>query len=78
MKINSTLSQAMTGIYRGMASAHNHASQIASAGQFNEGNPASLVEPLVGLNQDRLQVAASAKVLQAADDMLGTLLDEKA
>ncbi len=78
MKIDSALSQAMLGIQRGLTSARNHAGQIANAGQFGEDNPASLVEPLLGLRQDRIQVQASAQVLKAVDDMLGTLFDEKA
>ena len=78
MKINSALTQAVTGIQRGLASAQNHAGQIASANQFHEGNPGSLAEPLVGLTQDRLQVSASTEVLKAVDDMIGSLLDEKA
>lgn len=78
MKIEGALSQAMTGIQRGLASARNHAGQIASAGQFNNQRPASLVEPLVGLTQDRLQVSASTQVLKAVDEMLGSLFDETA
>lgn len=78
MKIEGALSQTMTGIQRGLASARNHAGQIASAGQFTNESPASLAEPLVGLIQDRLQVSASTQVLKAVDDMLGSLFDAKA
>jgi len=49
MKIDSALSQAMLGIQRGLASARNHAAEIASAGQFNADSPSSLVEPMLGL-----------------------------
>ncbi len=78
MKIDSALSHAITGIQRGLNSARGHAAQIASAEQFNNASPAGLVEPLVGLTQDRLQVSASAEVLKAVDDMIGSLFDEKA
>jgi len=78
MKINSTLTQAMAGIHRGMASARQHAQEIASADSFTEDSPSSLIEPLVGLTQDQLQVSASTAVLKAVDAMIGTLLDEKA
>ncbi|MCO6412271.1 MAG: hypothetical protein J5I92_05965 [Thiogranum sp.] len=78
MKIEGALSQAMTGIQQGLASARSHAGQIASAGQFNNESPASLAEPLVGLIQDRLQISASTQVLKAVDDMLGSLFDAKA
>ncbi|HHJ16381.1 MAG TPA: hypothetical protein ENJ80_06745 [Gammaproteobacteria bacterium] len=77
MKIDGALSQAMQGIQRGLNSARGHAAEIASAGQFNDSSPASLVEPLIGLRQDTLQVQASTQVLKAADEMLGTLFDEK-
>ena len=78
MKIDSALSQAMLGIQRGLASARDHAAEIAGAGQFNNDSPSSLVEPMLGLRQDELQVQASAQVLKAVDDMLGSLFDKKA
>lgn len=78
MKINGAIHQAMTGIQRGLSGAQKHAAQIASADQFNGQSPSRLVDPLVGLQQDRLQVQASTKVLQAVDDMIGSLFDDKA
>ena len=78
MKIDSALSQAMLGIQRGLASARDHAAEIAGADQFNADSPSSLVEPMLGLRQDELQVQASAQVLKAVDDMLGSLFDKKA
>ena len=78
MKIDGALSQAMQGIQRGLSSARGHAAEIASAGQFNDSSPASLVEPMLGLRQDAIQVQASTQVLKAVDEMLGALFDEKA
>ncbi len=78
MKIDSALNQAMLGIQRGLNSAGNHAAEIASAARFEEGNSASMAESLLGLTQDKLQVAASTRVLKAADEMIGSLLDDKA
>jgi len=78
MKIDSALSQAMLGIQRGLSSARDHAAEIASAGQFNNDSPSSLVESMLGLRQDELQVQASVQVLKAVDEMLGSLFDEKA
>lgn len=78
MKIDGALSHAITGIQRGLNSARQHAAEIASAGQFGDSSPDSLAAPLVGLVQDRLQVSASAEVLKAADDMIGSLFDDKA
>jgi len=78
MKIDSALSQAMLGIQRGLSSARDHAAEIASAGQFNNDSPSSLVESMLGLRQDELQIQASVQVLKAVDEMLGSLFDEKA
>jgi len=78
MKIDGTLSHAITGIQRGLADARQHADEIASADQLRGTGPDSLARPLVGLIQDRLQVSASAEVLKAADDMIGSLFDAKA
>lgn len=78
MKIDSVLTQAITGIQRGMNSARGHAAEIASAGQFENDSPSSLVEPMVGLKMDKLQVQASTAVLKAYDAMIGSLFDEKA
>ena len=78
MKIGGAFSEAILGIQRGLSSAREHAAQIASADQFNSDSPSSMVEPMLGLKQDSLQVQASAEVLKAVDDMLGSLFDEKA
>lgn len=78
MKIEGALSQAMLGIQRGLHSAGGHAAQIASKEAFENSSPTSMVEPLVGLTQDRLQVSASTQVLKAVDEMIGSLFDEKA
>jgi hypothetical protein len=78
MKIEGVFNQAMLGIQRGLSSARDHASQIASVGQFNDDGPSSLVEPMLGLKQDALQVQASTEVLKTVDDMLGSLFDQKA
>ncbi len=78
MKIDGALSQALLGIQRGLNSARDNAAKIASADQFREDGPTGLVEPLLGLRQDRLQVSASVEVLKAVDDMIGSLFDDKA
>lgn len=78
MKIDNTQQQALAGIQRGLASAGKHAAAIASSSGLGDGNAASLTESMVGLVQDELQVAASARVLKAADEMIGSLFDDKA
>lgn len=71
----SALSSGVQGIQRGLEGLQRDASKIASAAQQKTGSAASVVEPLVNLIQDRLQVQASAKVVKAVDDTIGTLLD---
>ena len=78
MKIEGALSHAITGIQRGLNNAQHHAARIANADQLNADNPSSLVEPLLGLQQDSLQVQASTQVLKAVDEMVGSLFDDKA
>jgi len=73
MKIDGALTHAISGIQRGLNNAQHHAARIASADQ-----PSSLVEPLLGLQQDSLQVQASTQVLKAVDEMIGSLFDDKA
>ena len=78
MKIDSSLNQALLGIQRGLESAGNHAATIASAVRLEETDTVRLTESMVGLIQDELQVAASARVLKAADEMIGSLFDDEA
>jgi len=77
MKITPLIS-ALQGIQRSMKDADRHAAQIASRRQAQSGESNDLTEPLVGLTKDRAQAQASAKAVHAVDDMIGTLLDEKA
>ncbi|WP_297526770.1 hypothetical protein [Thiohalobacter sp.] len=78
MKIDNAAQIGLLGIQRGMAKATQHASEIASAGLAENPNPVALVEPLVGIKAAELQVKASAEVIKAVDDMIGTLFDDKA
>ena len=72
------LNSGITGIQRGFNSARGHAAQIASASAMRADSPTDLADPLVGLISDRLQVQASAKVVKAIDQMLGSLIDIRA
>ncbi|MFA5628000.1 MAG: hypothetical protein WCX90_07770 [Thiohalomonadaceae bacterium] len=76
MNITSSLHNALHGIQKGMAGIDRNTSEIASAGQM-EGK-ASPIEPLVESKLNRLQVEASAKVMQAVDETIGSLFDDKA
>ncbi|MHB8472476.1 MAG: hydrolase [Gammaproteobacteria bacterium] len=76
MKI-APLDNALLGIQRGLTGAGRAVAKIASAAQFNNDNPADLSKAMVELKQAKVQVQASARVMRTADEILGTLLDEK-
>ena len=71
----SAFSSGVMGIQKGLDGLNRDAAQIASAAQLKNEASADLTKPLTNLVLDKLQVAASAKVVKTADDTLGTLLD---
>lgn len=75
MNINGTLQTGMTGIERGLQDAKTQSANIASANQIENHNTTELANSLVVLGADKTQVAASAKVVKTADQMIGNLLD---
>ncbi len=84
MKIHSALNSAMAGIQKGITGLQRNAATIASAQSVNSADPAAHVQPkvavwqpLVELQQQRLQVEASAQALAITHETLGTLIDIK-
>lgn len=73
----SALQSGLQGIHRGLNQLNQHAAEIASAKQLDPATASNtdLTRSLVGLKQSEIQVAISAKVLGAADETIGTLLD---
>lgn len=70
---------AVQGIQQGLDGIRKNASEIASADQLNRaGNETDVVGSLVELQQNKVQVQASAKVVSALDEVLGTLIDTRA
>ena len=69
------LSSGVMGIQKGLDGLNRDAAQIASAGQFKNESSTDLAKSLTNLTLDKLQVAASAKVVKTAGDTIGTLLD---
>ena len=69
--INSAISGINTGFENLKRDAHDIASSVAKGKE----DPVDLAKSLVDLNQDRSQAEASVKVVQAVDEVLGTLLD---
>lgn len=75
MKIPSVHNSGVLGIQRGLDGLERNAADIAQA---SGGQAEDVLTPLVDSKSHRLQVEASAKVLQAADETLGSLFDAKA
>lgn len=74
--IESATSSALAGIRSGQRKLEQDANRVAQAGTTQpEQSPESA---LLEAKADQTQVEASAKVLETADDVLGTLLDVKA
>ena len=76
----SALQSARAGMLRGLRGLASHAQAIAHANVAVDGkDPADdLTRPLVAALQDRVLVQLSARVMRAADETLGTIIDVKA
>lgn len=79
MGVLSVQSSAVLGIQRGLDGMRKDAADIASADQLNNaGQETDMVESLVSMKQNQIQVQASAKVVSALDEVLGSIIDTKA
>jgi len=67
----------LAGIRIGLDGIQKTASQIASKDAMQAGSTHKLAESMVDLKIYKNQVGASAQVVKATDQMLGTLLDIK-
>ncbi len=76
--IGSIVSNGLGGIQQGLGQVRAAASDIARPSPHAASGKDTLPEALVDLRQGRLQVAASAKAIQVADQALGSLLDLRA
>lgn len=75
MGINSITGPALQGIHKGLQGMRRVASEIAVPQQTK---PKDLSRSMVEMQQHANQVKAQVKTLQTADEVLGTLLDERA
>jgi len=77
--IGSVLQTGINGIQRGVRSANEAASDIAKIGiePDNDNATTDIADAAVNLKQSEIQVKASAKVVKAADEMIGSILDIK-
>lgn len=86
MSIIEAASLGVQGIHKGMNGLRQNAQQIAHAnvrdaapsGERDWAGVDDVAEPLVEMKLNKLQVEISAKVVQTASDMIGTLIDIKA
>lgn len=80
MDVGSVVTQGLIGMQKSQSSMLQSAQQIAQAGTTQRDNPQAndLAEPLVNLKVQTQLFDSSAKVVKAADDAIGTLLDVKA
>lgn len=74
------VNQGLMGMQRSQLEITRSAQQIVSAGTTQRDNPAQndLVEPLVNIKAQTQIFDASAKIVKAADETLGTLLNARA
>ena len=79
MAVLSVQSSAVLGIQRGLDDMRKNAADIASTDQLsNAGQETDVVSSLIGMKQNQVQVQASAKVVSAVDEVLGTIIDTRA
>jgi hypothetical protein len=75
---STAVQNALSGINRGMANLSQDARVIASRSVGGPMGQGSVTDALVDAQTQKLDVEASVKALQIADQTLGTLLDIKA
>lgn len=79
MGVLSIQSSALQGIQKGLDGVRQNAADIASQEQLsNAGKETDLAGAIVGLKENTIQVQASAKVVSALDEVVGTLIDTRA
>lgn len=71
-------SSALYGINKGLSELNRRASDIASPASMEGTETPPMIESIVGLRQAEVHLKAAMKVVVALDEVLGTLLDEKA
>lgn len=76
----SAVTQGLIGMQRSQAEISKSAQQIVAAGTTERDNPAQndVVESLVNIKAQTQVFDASAKIVKAADETIGTLLNAKA
>lgn len=80
MQIGSVITQGLIGMQNSQAEMTRSATQIAQASTAQQNTPQGndVVEPLINLQRQAQLFDSSARVVQVADEALGTLLDTRA
>jgi len=65
----------LSGVQSGLQNINRDTATIASASTLQSSG--NITEPLVNLINDKQQVQASAKIIEASNAMLGSILDIK-
>ena len=80
MDVGSVVNQSLIGMQKSQSSMLQSAQQIAQAATTQRDNPQAndVAEPLINIKAQSQVFDASAKVVKAADETIGTLLDVKA
>ncbi len=77
MTVTSGMNTALAGVNKGLREMMAYAGKIANQNTYVDSDPGALTEAVVGMKRSQLQVAASVKVVETFDEVMGTLLDEK-
>lgn len=72
------ITSSTNAISTGFENLRNDAERIASASAKGGEDTTELAKAMVDLNTDKRQIEASVKVVQAVDEILGSLIDIKA
>jgi len=80
MDVGSAVNQGLIGMQRSQSEISRSAQQIVKAGTTERDNPAKndIVESLVNIKAQTQVFDASAKIVKAADETIGTLLKTRA
>lgn len=76
MDVGSVVNQSLIGLHRSQAEMTKSAQQVSQAAQGDSSQ--DVVEPLINIKAQQQVFDSNARVLEAADQAIGTLLDTKA
>ena len=77
--IGNVLSIGVAGVQKGMMEMHEAADKIAKAGTTgSDDDVGDIAKSLIDLKMSRNQVEVSARVIETASEVMGTLIDIKA